>query len=132
MKIRKDHFAIMFATIFATLLWLILKYDGEQPKSEFATYEELKKSGLIEKGWVPHFLPRSAKNIKEQHDIDTNWVNATFEYTLSDTYAVENECKNRIMIENGFEFKCKYEGHFISIKLLNNGLGYLNSTPFKK
>jgi hypothetical protein len=44
----------------------------ENPSSRFSTYEELKGSGLIERGWVPEFLPRSATDIAESHDVDTN------------------------------------------------------------
>lgn len=41
---------------------------------EFQTYSELKKSMLIEKGWVPEFVPESSRNIEVVYNIDTNFV----------------------------------------------------------
>lgn len=111
---------------------LFYMFDGEQSKAEFATYDDLKQSGYIEKGWLPYFLPKSSKNIIETHDIDTNTVKALFEYAVSDTQSVETECREKTIIENGVEYRCEYEGSYLLIKLMNNGEGYLYSSPFKE
>lgn len=115
--------------VLLAVLIVIVKYIFEQPVNKFATYEDLEKSDLIQKGWLPDFLPKTSKNISERHNLDTNTVEASFEFNPSDSYRVERECKNKKLINNGFEFTCKYEDNYISIKLLNNGVGYLSSTP---
>ena len=40
--------------------------------SHFASISEIQQSGLIEKGWFPNWMPQSATEIKETHNIDTN------------------------------------------------------------
>jgi hypothetical protein len=45
---------------------------GERPESSFANYQEAAASGMIERGWIPDWLPETAVNIQERHDLDTN------------------------------------------------------------
>ncbi len=51
---------------------LYVLHQFENPQSEFQTYDELAASGLIEAGWVPRVLPRSAYEIRETHSLHTN------------------------------------------------------------
>lgn len=111
---------------------MVLLKLSEQTKAEFETYDDLLKSGYIEKGWLPDFLPKSSRNILETHNIDTNHVEASFEYTITDTQSVENGCGNKTVLENGTEYKCKHEDSYILIKLMNDGEGYLYSSPLKE
>ncbi len=45
---------------------------SETPESSFANYKETVASGLIERGWIPDWLPETAANIREKHNLDTN------------------------------------------------------------
>jgi hypothetical protein len=55
------------------LLYFFTRF--ETAMSEFATYEDAKKSGAIgESKWLPDWLPKTATNIREVHNIDTNQV----------------------------------------------------------
>lgn len=45
---------------------------SETPESSFANYKETVASGLIERGWIPDWLPETAVNIHEKHDLDNN------------------------------------------------------------
>ena len=103
-------------------------FYGEHPKSQFTTYQEAKESGLMAKGWIPDFIPRSATNIKEQHSIDTNWVEMSFDYEPQDLAEVRKACDTEIEIDNGLEFSCTYFGSIVSMRLYNNGKGVLNSS----
>lgn len=75
--------ALALVGVFALGLFGLAHF--ENPSSHFETYEELKASGLIERGWVPEQLPRSATAIEESHDIDTNHGRASFKYKMTDT-----------------------------------------------
>ena len=44
----------------------------ENPKSSFSSIAEMKASGLVDAGWLPGYLPRTASQIEERHNIDTN------------------------------------------------------------
>lgn len=53
----------------------------ENPKSHYASFSEARNAGaLAEGGWLPDLLPKSATDITEQHNIDTNamWLAFTF------------------------------------------------------
>lgn len=53
----------------------------EVQESFWPTYEEAVADGLIQRGWAPAFLPQSASQIRERHDIDTNecWIHFQFD-----------------------------------------------------
>jgi len=55
------------------LLLVVAVFDGcgEVKESRFATLSAAKEAGLVEKGWVPRWVPESARNIYEIHDLDS-------------------------------------------------------------
>lgn len=64
----------LFALVGVVVTGLAVFFYGENPKSHFDSYEELEASGLIARGWLPAFLPRSITDTSESHDMDTNSV----------------------------------------------------------
>ncbi len=50
----------------------------ENPKSTYKNYNDVLANHAINAGWIPEFLPKSATNIIEQHNIDTNITHITF------------------------------------------------------
>lgn len=104
----------MRTLIVSTVLLLALVVGGmwilertESPRSTFATFEEMKASGLIARGWLPEFLPRSATEIQETHDIDTNRVQASFKYDITDVESVEEACERVSHDERGSLYVCR-------------------------
>jgi hypothetical protein len=68
------------------LALLVVAGCSDRYESSYATYADAKSRGALGPGkWLPEFLPRSAREIREEHDIDTNelWVAFTFEEELS-------------------------------------------------
>ena len=127
MKIFKYGSALGIA-IFGMILMLTNGlYSGERPKSQFSTYQEAKESGLMTKGWIPTFIPRSTTNISEQHDLDTNWVKMSFNYDPQDLAQTREACELELKLVNGKEFNCTYHGSSVKIKLYDNGEGTLYS-----
>ena len=83
----------------------------ENPANEFDTYEALKSSGLIDAGWVPRYLPRSAYEIRETHNLGTNGVRLSFRYQPGDVSEAEGACGEAISRRPSV-FKCR-EGDLV-------------------
>ena len=115
-----------FATLLGLAVILISAWFNAAmtPKSNFANYAEAKASGIMDRGWVPHWIPKSATDIHEQHDLDTNWVKMTFNYALDDVDNLRLACQSEVAIANGVEFKC--EGR-VRIRLFDDGTAQLES-----
>ncbi|WP_430447085.1 hypothetical protein [Sphingorhabdus contaminans] len=58
-----------FATIIS--LFLLLRCN-EQIDESYSTYSEAQRAGAVERGWIPSFVPTSARNLKDTHDLDTS------------------------------------------------------------
>ena len=104
-------------------------YRAETPESYFKNYEEAKASGLMDKGWIPTFIPQSSTDIYEQHNIDANWVRMRFKYRVDDKSATRLACNNEVAIENGVQFNCEYFYNKVTIKLYKYGTAELISVP---
>jgi hypothetical protein len=51
----------------------------------YATYADAERAGAVARGWVPSFTPRSATDIREVHDLDTNDQWLRFRVPAGDT-----------------------------------------------
>ncbi len=62
------------ATLLVLLAATVLEdmFSAETPTSHFSNYAAAQTSGLMDSGWIPDFIPKSATNIHEQHDLDIN------------------------------------------------------------
>jgi hypothetical protein len=130
MKVLKISVFVIIIVAGILIITYQIMLHGERPKSEFSNYDEARASGLMDKGWIPTFIPKSSNNIKEQHDLDTNWVKMSFNYDISDKEDTRRACDSEHTIEGGIEFKCSYFGSKVSIKLFNDGTGELYSSPY--
>lgn len=78
--------------IFITIAFFVM-YEMETTQSDFETYEELtQKASLTETGWIPAWMPKSAKSIGESHNIDTGEVWIEFIYEKKDPF-LNDFCK---------------------------------------
>jgi len=50
--------AIVILTVLFGVLYLLI--ESEKESNEFGNYEEMAESGLINLGWIPAFIPKSA------------------------------------------------------------------------
>ena len=53
-------------------LLLALVGCSEQIDETYATYADAQRGGAIERGWIPDFVPASARDITDSHNLDTN------------------------------------------------------------
>jgi hypothetical protein len=118
----------LFAIIGGFFAGLFVLSKIENPSSEFGTYEDLAASGLIERGWVSEYLPRSATGIEESHDIDTNrgWV--SFNYNPEDTALARANCRLLHETKRGAKFLCPpFEQQTSILVLRTDGKGELTT-----
>ncbi|MEY4591094.1 MAG: hypothetical protein RL497_3170 [Pseudomonadota bacterium] len=83
----------------------------------------MEQSGIFESGWLPSYLPRSAHDIQESHDIDTNYVEASFQFDIGDTDSIKSNCTLASETNEVTTYACGiYE-----IELFKGGRGELRS-----
>jgi len=98
-------------------------FFSDRVSESFKDYEAMKRSGIFESGWLPSYLPKSARDIQESHDIDTNYVEASFQFDVGDTASIEANCKLASKTNEVATYVCGiYE-----IKLFAGGKGELRS-----
>ena len=56
----------------------------EQIDETYATYADAERGGAVERGWVPAFVPASARNLDETHGLDTSKQTLRFNIPPSD------------------------------------------------
>jgi len=56
-------------------------------------------SGIVQKGWVPDWLPEHARQIREIHDLDTNEWAVSFAYASERGLAVPDGCMQTKWLE---------------------------------
>ncbi len=103
MKNRRDNKKILYSIILGAfiLITVFLFYGcNEKIESYYKDFNIARKTGAIEKGWIPKYIPNSACDIREIHDLDTNEVWIVFKILSStDIFfdKVESLSKNEIL-----------------------------------
>ena len=54
--------------------------DPDIQFSHYANLPAARQCGIIDRGWVPEFLPADSTNISETHDLDTNTGTGSFKF----------------------------------------------------
>lgn len=70
---------------------LALSACSEQIEESYPTWGEAQRAGAIQRGWVPSFVPTSARNISDSHDLDRNTQTLRFAVPPSDVSAMVGE-----------------------------------------
>src|SRR5262245_13685312 len=68
----------------AAILVVTCTACAEQQEASYADVAAAERAGAIQRGWVPDWLPRSAHDLREVHNLDTNQSMLTFRYDPSD------------------------------------------------
>ena len=124
----KKTVVILFAVlaILVVAVWLI--GYSETYESHFETYQQLQQSELIDKGWVPSFIPTSAYDIHEKHRVDVARVNVKFKFRPGDTKEIEASCT---MVSNSDtktkKYRCKDDTDMVVVILEASGKGEILS-----
>ena len=127
-RCMKKIVAILLAVlaILVVAVWLIGYSETYESHSE--TYQQLKESELIDKGWVPSFIPRSAYDIHEKHRVDVARVNVRFRFHPDDKKEIEASCT---MMSNSVtktqKYRCKHGTDMVVVTLEASGKGKILS-----
>ena len=70
------------------LLLLSLAACGEQVEESYSTWAEADRAGAVARGWIPTFIPASAREIRDSHDLDSNRQTLQFVVQPSDVAAM--------------------------------------------
>ena len=69
---------------FAGLYLMLTKYFGDVEINKYSDRDAVLQYKAIESGWIPAILPKSAHDISETHDVDTNEIFGSFNYLDED------------------------------------------------
>lgn len=118
---------MIFAPIALLIAYLVVAFgpDSFEVESEmYPNYEALVSSGLIEKGWVPSFVPESAVDIRVNYLADALTVSIEFSFEPSDIDAIKDACPT-VAVD---EFQCEKQGFDILVKVSNGNLAKISSS----
>lgn len=62
----------------ALAIALTLSACGDAVEERYGSWDEAKRAGAVERGWVPPFVPSTARNLRSIHDLDLNSQRLTF------------------------------------------------------
>ncbi len=86
MALKKILLYFILITVCLLTASILLLTKLEITSLSFDSYEDVINSDIIKAGWIPNWLPSSAANIKESHDIDTNEIWLTFRFSKKDDF----------------------------------------------
>ena len=118
-------FATLLVLGVGVLIALQMLERFENPTNQFPTYEAMEASGLMQAGWIPKSLPRSASQISETHNLDTNVIKIAFRYAPGDFGPVAQQCSSIPSEDTQIVFQCR-DGTY---SFTTNGHGFYTNEP---
>lgn len=87
MKIIKYFLWVVVAVTVIVGFGLYLMFRLEVTQARFESYAEVASvPNIFEAGWIPSWIPKSATDIDESHDIDTNEAWLVFSFAKGDDF----------------------------------------------
>lgn len=82
-------------SLFASLALIISACEKmDTVETTYPDFESVIKASAIGKGkWIPKFLPPSATNIRERHNLDTNEIWLSFHFNTTDQTSLSRACQ---------------------------------------
>jgi hypothetical protein len=65
----------------------------ERREVSYTNMQEALEHGAVDRGWIPDWIPLSATNIREIHDLDTNESMMAFELPRQAKWQLPSDCK---------------------------------------
>ncbi len=120
MKIISIIITLTIISSIGSVLYLI---SSESESNNFKNYELAVESGLIDRGWIPSFIPKSSYNIKEQHKVDVSNIFVELHFEPQDISYFEKECE--LISVN--EYKCENLGYPVKVTITNKSHAIIKS-----
>ena len=106
-------------TIFVLCVFLFYFFIPNYDRSNYyANKTEVIADNAIERGWIPSILPKSAYDIKEKHNLDTNELNGSFKYLEEDENDFLKYLKNyeNVYVWENFIFEVDTQNNIVFFK----------------
>jgi len=78
---------------FVAVFFIIRSTFSDVTINKYADYDSVMENNATQQGWIPALLPKSAYEIAETHDLDTNKLFGSFYYKQKDEEALLSELK---------------------------------------
>ena len=114
---------IIFATIFISIGTVAFFSCSERETNNFKNYQSVVESGLIAKGWIPSFIPKSSYNIKEHHAVDIPNIYIELYFKPEDISYFEKTCD----LLNKNIYKCNNSGYPVNVIITNKNHAVIKS-----
>ena len=113
--------------ILVSIISFVIIDTIENESNYFSNYNELLKSDLMKKGWVPNIIPDTATNIREHHRVDNPYINVEFDFSPTDTSKFNSAC------EKASEkiYVCENNGHSVIVNILGENHAIIESLKEK-
>lgn len=87
MKLFSHWRIALFVSIVAIGGFVLFQYSWlDRVSAYYPSYASAERNGAISRGWIPEFIPPSATEIHEEHDLDTNQVWIRFRVPGTDVH----------------------------------------------
>jgi hypothetical protein len=87
MSLMKKIIFLVSVSVCLLLLVFFSLSELDETSASYENYSEVASTpGLFDAGWIPIWLPKSAFNIQESHNVDTNESWLMFNYIASDKF----------------------------------------------
>jgi len=106
---------IIFLTILISIGAVAYLTLSERESNSFENYQSVVESGLIARGWVPSFIPKSAYNINEHHRVDEPNIFVELNFSPKDIIFFEKACD---LLKHNI-YKCNNSGNPVIVKITN-------------
>ncbi len=115
--------AIIFLTIIVSVGAVAYLIWSERESNSFENYKSVIESGLITKGWVPSFIPKSSYNINEHHAVDKPNIYVELYFNPEDISYFEKACN---LLSNN-TYKCPNSGYPVKVTVTNENHAIIES-----
>lgn len=110
------------------LFWAFGRWPSLVVESRYARLVDAVDAGERERGWLPDFVPSSAFDLREMHDLKSNWSWGTFSYRNEDLeklrailVAQDSACTLVVAAPPADDWPIRYEGRICCAELTDAG-----------
>jgi hypothetical protein len=125
---------LIVAVFFSACDW---QMKDQVSSAQYSSYSEAVQADAVAKGWIPSFLPQSAKNIIEWHNVETDRTRVEFSFdTKNDRQWIEQsftlitnaqtaKLKQELLVSRGASINSKGTIQFFELTKIQGERGFL-------
>ena len=113
---------LLILSFFALLYVAFMQRYSDVQINKYEDIKVVKENKAMDRGWIPSILPKSAYEITETHNIDTNAVFGSFKYKEEDEAVLVEQLSAKKDMNNTYE----HGGFLFKINKKSNRIKYRN------